>query len=350
MSHQLEAGYQAHSDKQSYQPVEPNLVLDNLGLVGEQLSRLMPLIKSVGISPQDAFQVGTIGLIKTAAKYDPSSPYKFSTYAVPRIRGSILDLIKQETPVSRTMRARLTKIEAFESQFESDHGTKPNIDEIANATKLDPKAIEASKSLRSIAIRITPRDTDNGILPHTPITEAAETATDYLPEEAYLHKADQQEARGIVAELFKTLNKNEQEIALLLYFKNLSLVETAYLLGVSTSSLSLLRVKILKKLRSAAITAYPQYCKRFKSSEVENITYARAPKPKKRIELGKNQDAILTKAEDTVLALIEFGWSMTKIAARFRTSPSNVKKVRNSANEKLNKPDETSVQLNSKVS
>ena len=81
------------------------LLQDNLSLVhyvAKQLSRSL----SVDTDPDEMVNIGTLGLMSALESFDASRGLAFSTYAVPRIRGAILDELRRQDHVPRSIRRR----------------------------------------------------------------------------------------------------------------------------------------------------------------------------------------------------------------------------------------------------
>src|SRR3990167_5054575 len=102
----------------SQQPADDSLsVLSHLGLVHNEVYKLTRLLENINLSTEDAFQIGFIGLMEAAVRYEPVRG-NFSTYAVPRIKGSILDYIRGvERPLPRNTIKLFTQVTSFEARF-----------------------------------------------------------------------------------------------------------------------------------------------------------------------------------------------------------------------------------------
>jgi RNA polymerase sigma factor FliA len=98
---ELWAEYKAHGDRGT----RDRLILHYSPLVkfvsGRVLSRLPDSLDSA-----DLVSYGILGLIDAIEKFDPGRGFKFETYAVPRIRGAILDELRSIDWVPRSVRAK----------------------------------------------------------------------------------------------------------------------------------------------------------------------------------------------------------------------------------------------------
>ena len=99
------------------------------------LQEYLPLVKSVAgrmalgfprsVEVSDLISTGVIGLIEALSNYDPSRGVKFETYAVPRIRGAILDELRSLDWVPRSTRAKSREIESATVKLENKLGRTP---------------------------------------------------------------------------------------------------------------------------------------------------------------------------------------------------------------------------------
>lgn len=78
------------------------MVVENLRLVwhvAHRMARVMPL------PAWELYSAGTVGLIEAVRRYDPDRGTAFSTWAVPRIRGAMIDEVRRRTPLARSQRS-----------------------------------------------------------------------------------------------------------------------------------------------------------------------------------------------------------------------------------------------------
>ncbi|MGH1365005.1 MAG: sigma-70 family RNA polymerase sigma factor [Calditrichia bacterium] len=89
------------------------------------------------VDRQDLYQCGIIGLLYALEKFDPSRGVKFKTFAYPRIRGEMLDVLQREGCLTRLMREKLNKIEKAVSKLYHSLLREPSVDEICAAVGMD---------------------------------------------------------------------------------------------------------------------------------------------------------------------------------------------------------------------
>ena len=86
----------------------------------------------------DLIEYGIIGLIDAAAKYDVTKETKFGTYAITRVRGAVLDHLRSQDWLPRTMRDKATMARDAYRLLEQKLNRPPQTEEIAAALKMEP--------------------------------------------------------------------------------------------------------------------------------------------------------------------------------------------------------------------
>ena len=210
------------------------LVEKNIRLVWSVVQRFI----NRGYDPDDLFQIGSIGLIKSIDKFDLSYDVRFSTYAVPMIIGEIQRFIRDDgsVKVSRSLKEIGNKIRKKKDELTKQLGRSPTVNEIAEALEITPEEVvhaqEAAKSPHSIHETVFENDGD----PITLLDQIADT------DSKWFEKLTLQEA-------IKSLNERERLIIYLRYYKDQTQTEVAERLGISQVQVSRLEKKILKEMK-----------------------------------------------------------------------------------------------------
>lgn len=84
------------------------------------------LCGSIGIDQADLVQEGMLALVQAFNRYDPALGASFRTYAFPRIRGAIMDFLRDQIIVSRSFQLTKRAAERFHDQFYTEHGRQPS--------------------------------------------------------------------------------------------------------------------------------------------------------------------------------------------------------------------------------
>lgn len=211
------------------------IVQSNLRLVWSVVQRFL----NRGYEPDDLYQIGCIGLLKSVDKFDLSFEVKFSTYAVPMIIGEIQRFIRDDgtVKVSRSLKEMANKIRRAKEDLSKEYGRTPTVNELANHLELSPEDVmlaqEANRSPASIHETVYENDGD-------PIT-----LLDQL--------ADQNEPKWFeqiaLKEAIRVLDEREKLIVLLRYYKDQTQSEVAERLGISQVQVSRLEKKILQQMK-----------------------------------------------------------------------------------------------------
>jgi RNA polymerase sigma factor (sigma-70 family) len=116
------------------------LLQDNLSLVhyvAKQLSRSM----SADADPDEMINIGTLGLMSALESFDESRGLAFSTYAVPRIRGAILDELRRQDHVPRSIRRKTRDIAQARETLMCTLGRAPRDTEVARLLDIDVETL-----------------------------------------------------------------------------------------------------------------------------------------------------------------------------------------------------------------
>ena len=111
------------------------IVMDYLPLVKYVVDRL-PVASLPQISRDDLISSGVIGLLKAADSFDPSRGIKFKTYAIPRIRGAIIDELRKLDWIPRSLRKKADLLEETYLALERKLGRTPTDKEISQEMRL----------------------------------------------------------------------------------------------------------------------------------------------------------------------------------------------------------------------
>ena len=211
------------------------LVNCNIRLVWSVVQRFL----NRGYEPEDLFQIGCIGLLKSVDKFDLSYDVKFSTYAVPMIIGEIQRFLRDDgtLKVSRTLKELANKVRKTKDELSKTLGRLPTINEVASELGISPEDVvlaqEANKPPSSIHETVFENDGD-------PITLIDQIAED--TEEKWFDNL-------VLKEAIETLNERERLIVYLRYFRDQTQSEVASRLGISQVQVSRLEKKILKSIK-----------------------------------------------------------------------------------------------------
>ena len=191
---------------------------------------------------------GTIGLIEAFNNFDASRGLAFSTFAAPRIRGAMLDELRRQDHVPRSVRRRFRELNVATDELTGQLGRVPQQSQIADRMGIDVGSLFKWQS-----------EGDNGRF--IPLDRGADGSSSgsRIPLEHLIASTDQelddritmgQEVTRLRAALM-TLPEQERNVLTLYYFEELKLHEIAALLTVSESRVSQIRAKAISRLRKS---------------------------------------------------------------------------------------------------
>ncbi len=192
----------------------------------------------------DLVSAGVFGLMNAIDKFDPANGAKFETYAIPRIRGAILDGLRALDWVPRSVRSRSRSVQDAIAQLEHQLGRTPTDEEIAAELKITVEELE--KWLSDIAAGSV------GPLDHVAIDNTAAEANAQIQPGRAMEEGELRDAMR--AEISK-LPEREQAILILYYEDGLTLSEIGDALGVTESRISQIHTKAVLQLRSRLAAA-----------------------------------------------------------------------------------------------
>lgn len=215
------------------------LIANNLGLVRSVVTKFL----NIGYDRDDLFQLGSIGLIKSIYKFDPSFNVKFSTYAVPMILGEIKRYLRDDgmIKVSRSLKQIAIKAKTQSEILTKKLGREPSIEELANILEVEKEdlvmAMESNFNVEYL----------HGVI------HEEEGSPICLIDKISL-KGESEEEKVIdnllLKEILGKLEKRERQIIMLRYFEDKTQSEIGDILNISQVQVSRIEKKVLSKLKS----------------------------------------------------------------------------------------------------
>lgn len=185
----------------------------------------------------DLVSAGVFGLMNAIDRFDPEQGAKFETYAIPRIRGAILDGLRSLDWVPRSVRSRSRQIQDAIAALEHQLGRAPTDEEIA--AELQIEVAELEKWLADVAAGSV------GPLDHVAM-DSAPSQSETQPGSAL----EEGELRDAMRVEISKLPEREQAVLVLYYDDGLTLAEIGEALGVTESRISQIHAKAVLQLRS----------------------------------------------------------------------------------------------------
>ncbi|MBU8906988.1 FliA/WhiG family RNA polymerase sigma factor [Desertibacillus haloalkaliphilus] len=215
----------------------------------------MPLVNyhvqriSVGlprnVNKEDLQSHGMIGLYDALEKFDMSRDLKFDTYASFRIRGAIIDGLRREDWLPRSLREKAKKVEATMEKLEQTHGRYVTEEEVAKELGMTVEDVTQVLSESFMAHKLSIDEESNDSERDESFQTMIEDTAAQSPEESIMTEATKQELLHVI----KQLNEKEQLVVSLFYYEELTLTEIGQVLGLSTSRISQIHSKALFRMQ-----------------------------------------------------------------------------------------------------
>jgi RNA polymerase sigma factor for flagellar operon FliA len=217
------------------------LVLRYLDLVRYVVVRLgRPRMESGRtLDTEDMIQYGILGLIEAVDRYTPETGVKFETYAIPRIKGAILDELRNLDWVPRSVRANAKRVERMSERVSQEMGREAADQEIAGRLSISVGELHRILS-----------EANTLIAPHQPgVLDGS--GPDQVVEESPgpLEALSDQEARKRLVDAVSDLPERSRTVIALYYYEGLRFGDIARILRISESRVSQIHSEVLRGLR-----------------------------------------------------------------------------------------------------
>ncbi|ADL43193.1 RNA polymerase, sigma 28 subunit, FliA/WhiG subfamily [Caldicellulosiruptor obsidiansis OB47] len=222
--------------------------------IKEQLIiKYMPLVKLVAgrmaiyfggnVEYDDLVSYGSIGLLDAIEKFDSQKGVKFETYAYTRIKGAIIDCVRSQDFLPRSIRQKAKEIEKAYIEIERE-GRTPTDDEVAKRVGLSISELQKLQEKISSGMIVSL----DSFLEQNYESKIG-GLEDFVSQPE--HFIENEELKEVLRQQIDNLLENERMVIVLYYYEELSIKEIAKILGVSESRVSQLHTRALLKLRSA---------------------------------------------------------------------------------------------------
>jgi RNA polymerase sigma factor FliA len=230
---------QSHDDDSRNTLMEHYLPLVKVN--SERLSNKLP----DEVELDDLISAGLDGLRDALDMFDPERGVKFETYCATRIKGAILDALRNKDWVPRLVRARANQLAESKRQLEAKLGRSPVNHEIAQHMNLSETDFEKlnrdAHAVGVISLNRQFQDADS-----TREVRETDVVADRKAESPLL-AVQRDDLKRIIT---KGLSKNERLILLLYYYEEMTMKEIGATLDLSESRVSQMHSAILDRLRN----------------------------------------------------------------------------------------------------
>lgn len=236
--------------KHSHDPeIREGLIIQYLPLVRYVVDRL-PLANLPSLSVEDLISSGIVGLIKALDSFDSGRGVKFQTYAIPRIRGAIIDELRSLDWIPRSLRRKVHLLEKAYLLLESRFNRPPTDKELAAALNIKVEGLDQLRiqmtyfpllSLHHIQKGEKGTDIDGSpLIDIIPLPEANNP----------LETVEKKEIEENLKRIIEQLPEREKQVIILYYYEELTLKEIGEILKVSESRVCQIHSKAILCMRA----------------------------------------------------------------------------------------------------
>lgn len=233
-------------------PIARTQLLDRyLGLVHHVARQVAARVSDV-VEVDDLVSAGTLGLAEALENFDLSRGLAFSTFAMRRIRGSILDELRSRDWVPRSVRAKGRQLAAMVAQLEARLGRAPEPREVAAALSLDMATYWRWREKIDGAVLVSLDG--SATMDHAEAASLGETLADPgapVPGELVAEEETVTNLKLAIG----MLPPKERTVLARYYYEELNLRQIAEVLHVTESRVSQIRTQALKRLRQRMVPA-----------------------------------------------------------------------------------------------
>jgi RNA polymerase sigma factor for flagellar operon FliA len=222
------------------------MILRHLPLVAFVVGRMSTdHHQTLGLEREDAMSYGIEGLIQAVDSFDPHRGTSFASFAVRRIRGSILDAIRRADPLPRSLRKSARELERASQELSAQLGRWPTPKELAVKMGIGVSQVEeilrhAGSKVVSLEYTLQDRDSENGYLAGPLDDDERGDPAQAAERQAYLEMLG-----GAIA----TLPSRDRIILRLRYGESKPFHEIGRMMGLSESRVCQLHKRIIGNLR-----------------------------------------------------------------------------------------------------
>lgn len=217
------------------------VIMEHLALVKAIAIRVHENLP-VHVELDDLVHAGVLGLFDAADKFNPTKQVAFSSYAKHRIKGAILDSLRQLDWASRDLRRRHKQVEAATRELAATLQRNPTESEVAEKLGVDVERWHHMMlDLRNVGlVSASARTSDNEDLPAPDFPSNPDTQPDNM--------CAREQMRTVIATAMKALPERYQKVVFLYYTNEMTMKEIGTVLGINESRVSQIHKSALEKM------------------------------------------------------------------------------------------------------
>jgi len=220
-----------------------DLTVKYLGLVKYVVRKMIKNFPQA-IEEQDLYHIGVIGLVEALERFNPNYGIKFETYAIPRIKGSIIDELRKLDWIPRSLRSKSNQLKEKTIELEQKFNGALSENDVAKGLGINLKDLYSwKKDINNINILSLDRSIDD---------ENKQNLYDVVETDEIINqdsKMEEEEMKRILLKAIKKLPEKTRLAITLYYYEKLTFKEIGSILNVSESRISQIHSETMVKLK-----------------------------------------------------------------------------------------------------
>jgi RNA polymerase sigma factor for flagellar operon FliA len=230
------------------------LIVESLPLI-KHIARKVAMRLPATIELRDLVNAGVLGLLDAIDKFEPQRGVKFRTYAEVRVRGAILDSLRDLDWAPRSLRKKSKDLERVYAELGQKLGRPATDEEVCAALGADMGTFHTLlDQLHGLTLGSFEAPGES--------VEKGERKINYYPDDGSNNpyaRFETKQATGMLAEAIDTLPERERMVLSLYYYEEFTMKEIGMLLGVNESRVSQIHTKATLRLRGKLAKAAPNF-------------------------------------------------------------------------------------------
>lgn len=220
--------------------------LPQVRFIADRLAAKLPS----SVDRDDLIGAGVLGLLDAVDKFDPARGVMFKTYAELRVRGAMLDSLRDLDWAPRSMRRRAREVELAYAQISQERGRPAEEQEVAAVLNISITEFHALlNELRSLSVLALDgyddEDQDTDVL-----AKQVPANSEHTPLAVY----ERTETRDRLAAAINELPERERQIVALYYLEELTMKEIGKALNITESRVSQIHTQAVLRMRAALVS------------------------------------------------------------------------------------------------
>ena len=240
---ELTALWESYFKDKNNKQIRDALIVQYIYLIRYVVGRIKVTLPST-ISVEDIAGYGVEGLINAIERFSIQRNTRFETYALIRIRGAILDRIRSEDFLPRSVRRKIKEIKGAQEHLKQEIGRMPTTTEVANYLGMDVEKVNQILSEDTVMTSIYDRKGAN---------DDSVEIIDTIQDTNKLNPQENMEEKNVKQELERALQRlpeRERIIMVLYYQENMTLKEIGSTINMSESRVCQLHAQAIMKLKN----------------------------------------------------------------------------------------------------